>query len=177
MEVKAKPSERSWFSGTYSAVTSSSQSQDWSPHGSSQLQLAILNKPVEMNEAPVVSAPESLLAMLQHIVPAKPFAVKSKELPLVPIDCDHPVLPVAVQEMIEQYFQEHPASLAAVCTTEEKQYPLREGAKLTKFGSHPGKTNHQDAAQWSTGIDNLERGPKRGRRGHLREVHIQPHQH
>ncbi|KAJ9064221.1 hypothetical protein DSO57_1032698 [Entomophthora muscae] len=30
--------------------------------------------------------------------------------------------------------------------------PVREGARLTKSGSHPGETNHQDAIQCKTGI-------------------------
>ncbi|KAJ9089693.1 hypothetical protein DSO57_1010190 [Entomophthora muscae] len=37
---------------------------------------------------------------------------------------------------------------------------MREGAKLTNFGSHPGETNHQDVTQWSTGISAL-RGDQR----------------
>ncbi|KAJ9061951.1 hypothetical protein DSO57_1015593 [Entomophthora muscae] len=66
--------------------------------------------------------------MLQHIVTVKTLSVESKELRLVPINCDHPVDPAAVQEMIEQYFQEHPVSLAAVCTTEEKKDPAKTAA-------------------------------------------------
>ncbi|KAJ9072662.1 hypothetical protein DSO57_1025012 [Entomophthora muscae] len=67
--------------------------------------------------------------MLQHVVPAKSLPVKYKELSLISINCDHLVLPAAVQEMIEQYFQEHPASLAAVCTAKEKKDP----AKIATF--------------------------------------------
>ncbi|KAJ9051706.1 hypothetical protein DSO57_1001972 [Entomophthora muscae] len=101
MKIKAKTTARSWFS----------------------VAIGYLEQTCQAKKAPVVAVPESLLVMLQHVVPAKSLVVESYEFPLVPIVCDCPVLPDAVQEMIERYFQEHPASLAAVCTTEEKKDP------------------------------------------------------
>ncbi|KAJ9057670.1 hypothetical protein DSO57_1020407 [Entomophthora muscae] len=76
--------------------------------------------------------------MLQHVVPAKASVITSEELPLVPIDCDNPVLPAAVQEMIERYFQEHPASLATVRTANEKQEP----AKIATFAANKSTSGY-----------------------------------
>ncbi|KAJ9052196.1 hypothetical protein DSO57_1036659 [Entomophthora muscae] len=69
IEIEFKPAAHSWFSGNCSVVASSNQSQDPSSRGSSQLQLAILNKPVKVDEVSVAPTPKSSLAMLQHIVP------------------------------------------------------------------------------------------------------------
>ncbi|KAJ9049752.1 hypothetical protein DSO57_1021264 [Entomophthora muscae] len=107
MEIEAKPATGSWFSGTCSAVASSSQSQNCFPCVSFQAKLTILNKPTETHEVPVVAVPEGSLAMLQHVVPTKFSTVESKEKPLVFINCDHPVLSVDAQEMIKQYFLKH----------------------------------------------------------------------
>ncbi|KAJ9077569.1 hypothetical protein DSO57_1015582 [Entomophthora muscae] len=136
--IEDKPAARSWFSGPSSVAAPSSQSQDCSSCSSSQLQLAVVNKPVHVTEAPVVSSPNSSLAMLQHVIPTKPSEVVSEELPLVPIDCNYPVLPAAVQEMIKQYFQEHPASLAAVRTTKEKQIP----AEIATFAANKSTSGY-----------------------------------
>ncbi|KAJ9085341.1 hypothetical protein DSO57_1014966 [Entomophthora muscae] len=87
---------------------------------------------------PVVSATESFLVMLQHFVPAKSLVGKSEELPLASINCDHLVLHEAVQEMIKRYFQEHPAFLAAVCTTEEKQDP----AEVENFAANKSASGY-----------------------------------
>ncbi|KAJ9062710.1 hypothetical protein DSO57_1007881 [Entomophthora muscae] len=36
-----------------------------------------------------------------------------------------------------------------------KTIHVREKAKLTKFGSYPGRTDHQNAIQWATGMISL----------------------
>ncbi|KAJ9060624.1 hypothetical protein DSO57_1028830 [Entomophthora muscae] len=65
--IEDKPAAHSWISDPSSAEVPSSQSQDCSSCSSSQLQLAVVNKPVNVNEALMVSVPDNSLAMLQHI--------------------------------------------------------------------------------------------------------------
>ncbi|KAJ9059091.1 hypothetical protein DSO57_1006222 [Entomophthora muscae] len=99
--------------------------------------------------------------MLHHIVPAKPLVVKPKEFPLIFINFDCPVLPEALQEIIECYFQEHSAFLAAVCTTEKKQDPAEAATFAANksasgyflfYGSiNNGQTIYQPAILLDTG--------------------------
>ncbi|KAJ9053124.1 hypothetical protein DSO57_1027382 [Entomophthora muscae] len=77
--IEDEPAAHSWFSGPCSLVVSSNQSQDCSPLSLSQLQLAVVNKPSDVKKSPVVSVPDSSLAMLQHVVPAKSSVITSKE--------------------------------------------------------------------------------------------------